>query len=56
MVTLLGPRADPAPPAADPVVTAPITGVVLKVMVSEGWGVSEGEPLLILEAMKMRAR
>ena len=53
---LLGAASGPSsPPAADPVVTAPITGVVLKVMVSEGQSVSEGEPLLILEAMKMES-
>ena len=53
---LLGAASGPStPPVADPVVTAPITGVVLKVMVNSGQRVSAGEPLLILEAMKMES-
>ena len=32
---------------------APMPGKVLEVLVSEGQGVSEGEPMLVLEAMKM---
>jgi biotin carboxyl carrier protein len=34
-------------------VKAPMPGLVLEIMVKEGQEVSEGEPLLILEAMKM---
>ncbi len=53
---LLGAASGPsAPPQADPQVKAPITGVVLKVMVSEGDPVSAGDPLLVLEAMKMES-
>lgn len=51
---LLGSASGPAEaPPADPQVKAPITGVVLKVMVTEGQHVSAGEPLVVLEAMKM---
>jgi biotin carboxyl carrier protein len=32
---------------------APIPGLVLKVMVSEGLSVQAGDPLLVLESMKM---
>ena len=35
------------------VIKAPIPGVVIKVNVEEGKSISKGEPLLILEAMKM---
>ena len=53
---LLGAASGPsAPPEADPCVKAPITGVVLKVMVRLGQTVSAGDPLLILEAMKMES-
>ncbi|MGW8249021.1 MAG: biotin/lipoyl-containing protein [Anaerolineales bacterium] len=34
--------------------TAPIPGVVIAVMVSAGESVSSGQPLLVLEAMKMK--
>jgi len=34
-------------------ITAPIPGKVIEVLVKEGQVVSEGEPVLILEAMKM---
>ncbi|MEM7538174.1 MAG: DUF2118 domain-containing protein [Chloroflexota bacterium] len=34
-------------------VTAPIPGLVVKILVSEGDEIQEGEPLAILEAMKM---
>lgn len=37
----------------DLVIKAPIPGVVIKVTVEEGKTISKGEPLLILEAMKM---
>ena len=40
-------------PPTDPVLRAPITGVILSVDVAEGDQVSEGQPLLVLEAMKM---
>ncbi|MGH7932385.1 MAG: biotin/lipoyl-containing protein, partial [Candidatus Binataceae bacterium] len=36
-----------------PEVTAPMPGKVLKVLVSEGQQVAAGEPLIVLEAMKM---
>ena len=51
------PVAAPAPVAAAPVageaVTAPMPGNILKVAVSQGQTVKEGELLLVLEAMKM---
>lgn len=56
------PAAAPAPaaPAAAPVVTgsgepvtAPMPGTILKVNVTQGQAVKEGEVLCILEAMKM---
>ena len=51
------PAAAPAPAAAAPVageaVTAPMPGNILKVNVSVGQAVKEGEVLLVLEAMKM---
>ncbi len=34
-------------------ITAPMPGLILEVMVSEGQEVEEGQPLLVLEAMKM---
>ena len=52
--------AAPAAPAAAPVVTgagepvtAPMPGTILKVNVTQGQAVKEGEVLCILEAMKM---
>lgn len=51
---MLGVASGPSePPPADPEVKAPITGVVLKVMTAVGQSVSAGEPLVVLEAMKM---
>jgi acetyl-CoA/propionyl-CoA carboxylase biotin carboxyl carrier protein len=38
---------------ATPEVTAPMPGKVLKVLVAEGATVAAGEPLIVLEAMKM---
>jgi biotin carboxyl carrier protein len=40
--------------ATDGTLTAPMTGKVLEVLVAEGDSVSEGQPLLVLSAMKMR--
>lgn len=41
------------PASADGRVKAPIPGLVTRVMVSEGQPVEAGQPLLVLEAMKM---
>ncbi|OOH87357.1 oxaloacetate decarboxylase subunit alpha [Pasteurellaceae bacterium 15-036681] len=54
------PVANPAPQPtacanAEPV-PAPMAGNILKVLVSEGQQVAEGDPLLILEAMKMETQ
>ncbi len=53
----------PSPPDVDEVgpeagspgasLTAPMPGTVVKVLVGEGDEVDEGQPLLVLEAMKM---
>ncbi len=40
-------------PGGDLAVSAPIPGLVVRVLVEEGQSVQEGHPLLILEAMKM---
>lgn len=51
------PAATPAPAAAAPVagdaVTAPMPGNILKVNVTPGQAVKEGDVLVVLEAMKM---
>ena len=51
------PAAAPAPAAAAPVageaVTAPMPGNILKVAVTAGQAVNEGDLLVVLEAMKM---
>ena len=47
------PAAAPAAVAAGESVTAPMPGNILKVLVSPGQQVSEGDTLVILEAMKM---
>ena len=44
---------DTSTSGAEDQVTAPLHGKVLKLMVAEGQEVTEGTPLLILEAMKM---
>jgi biotin carboxyl carrier protein len=41
------------PPDGELLIKAPIPGLVVKVMVAPGQQVAEGDPLLILEAMKM---
>ncbi|NJE05907.1 acetyl-CoA carboxylase biotin carboxyl carrier protein subunit [Thermococcus sp. M36] len=45
--------AAPAPVAGEGVVTAPMPGKILKILVKEGENVKTGQGLLILEAMKM---
>ena len=54
---LAAPAAVPAPAAAAPVageaVTAPMPGNILKVNVTAGQAVKEGDVLVVLEAMKM---
>ena len=55
--TVAAPAAAPAPAAAAPVagdaVTAPMPGNILKVNVTAGQAVKEGDVLVVLEAMKM---
>ncbi len=50
---LMSGRNQLAPPSGDTQVTAPIPGRIIKVEVAEGDEVQVGQPLLILEAMKM---
>lgn len=56
-VPVAAPAAAPAPAAAAPVagdaVTAPMPGNILKVNVTPGQAVKEGDVLVVLEAMKM---
>ncbi len=47
------PRAAAAPAATGGAVIAPIPGTVLNIMVNVGDKVTKGQPLLVLEAMKM---
>ena len=55
--SVAAPAAAPAPAAAAPVageaVTAPMPGNILKVNVTAGQAVKEGDVLVVLEAMKM---
>jgi biotin carboxyl carrier protein len=46
-------RRGPELPKGDLIVKAPIPGMVVKVLVREGDEISEDQPLIILEAMKM---
>jgi glutaconyl-CoA/methylmalonyl-CoA decarboxylase subunit gamma len=43
----------PGPPVDGGTVAAPLPGLILKVLVKEGETVSEGQPVAIMEAMKM---
>lgn len=56
-VPVAAPAAAPAPAAAAPVageaITAPMPGNILKVNVTPGQAVKEGDVLVVLEAMKM---
>ena len=47
------PAAAPAVTAAGEAVTAPMPGTILKVNVTQGQAVKEGDVLVVLEAMKM---
>ena len=47
------PAAAPAAPVAGDAVTAPMPGNILKVNVTPGQAVKEGDVLVVLEAMKM---
>jgi oxaloacetate decarboxylase alpha subunit len=47
------PVAEPAPAAAGHAIEAPLSGIVHKVFVKPGEAVSEGDVLLVVEAMKM---
>jgi biotin carboxyl carrier protein len=53
-ILLSAPRPGPAQgPAPHPAVRCPITGEVLEVLAAAGDRVAEGQPLLLVEAMKM---
>ncbi|MCB0022198.1 MAG: acetyl-CoA carboxylase biotin carboxyl carrier protein subunit [Caldilinea sp.] len=43
----------PSLPAGELAVVAPIPGLVVKVLAAAGDAIEEGQPLVILEAMKM---
>ncbi|MDY4762316.1 acetyl-CoA carboxylase biotin carboxyl carrier protein subunit [Streptococcus thoraltensis] len=47
------PAAAPSAPAGADALSAPMPGTILKVLVNVGDTVSENQPLMILEAMKM---
>ena len=47
------PAAAPATAGAGEEVSAPMPGTILKVLVSNGQAVSEGDAVIVLEAMKM---
>jgi oxaloacetate decarboxylase alpha subunit len=47
------PAATPAPTAGSTEVKAPLSGIVIEVLVSVGQKVNEGDPIIMLEAMKM---
>ncbi|MDN6447206.1 MAG: acetyl-CoA carboxylase biotin carboxyl carrier protein subunit, partial [Lacticaseibacillus paracasei] len=47
------PAAPVAPTGEGEVVTAPMPGTVTKILVKDGDAVTENQPLMILEAMKM---
>ena len=49
----LPPPQQPAVATSEEVVTAPMPGIILSILVDEGQIVSAGDPLLVLEAMKM---
>ena len=50
---LMAGRSQPAPPSGEAQITAPIPGLIVKVEVKEGDHVTAGQPVVILEAMKM---
>ncbi|KRO29517.1 acetyl-CoA carboxylase biotin carboxyl carrier protein subunit [Lactiplantibacillus fabifermentans] len=47
------PKAAAAPADSSQAMTAPMPGVIIKIMVEPGDQVKENQPLLVLEAMKM---
>ncbi|MCB0131979.1 MAG: acetyl-CoA carboxylase biotin carboxyl carrier protein subunit [Caldilineaceae bacterium] len=46
-------RTAPALPDGELAIKAPIPGLVVKVLVAEGEEVADGQPVILLEAMKM---
>ena len=46
-------KADTAAPAGAQTISAPMPGTILKVLAAEGTTVTAGQPIVILEAMKM---